>query len=56
MSELWLLPLGIGAGGVLLVLIAVKRLETAVTGLRDSMRPLRVEPPRGRDDSGARAL
>ena len=55
-SDLWLVPLGIGAGGAVLLLISVKRLETAVAGLRDSMRPLRVDPPRGRDDTGAGAL
>ena len=52
MSQLWLLPVGIGAGGAVLLVLAVKRLNANVSALKDSMRPLRVEARRSRGNSG----
>ena len=52
LSQLWLLPVGIGAGGAVLLVLAVKRLNANVSALKDSMRPLRVEARRSRGNSG----
>lgn len=52
LSQLWLLPVGIGAGGAVLLVLAVKRLNANVAALKDSMRPLRVEARRSRGNSG----
>ena len=52
MSQLWLLPLGVGAGGALIVVLAVKRLNSRVAALKGSMRPLRVRTRRPVDRSG----
>ena len=52
LSQLWLLPGGIGAGGAVLLVLAVKRLNANVSALKDSMRPIRVEARRSRGNSG----
>ena len=43
MSDLWALPLVVGAAGAAGLLFAVKRLNDAAASLRDSMRPLRLQ-------------
>jgi hypothetical protein len=41
MSELWLLPLGVGAAGVVALALANRRLAREVEALRRALRPLR---------------
>ena len=55
MSELWLLPLGIGAGGAVLLALAIKKLNADVAALKESMRSLRVEARGTRGNSGTGA-
>ncbi|HET7524110.1 MAG TPA: hypothetical protein VFJ79_08215 [Acidimicrobiales bacterium] len=55
MSDLWLLPLGIGAGGAVLLALTIKRLNADLAALKESMRPLRVEARRSRGNSGTGA-
>ena len=60
LSDLWLVPLGVGAGGALALVLAIRKLNTGVSQLRDSMRPLRVNSRRGANtraatDSGRKA-
>lgn len=56
LSDLWLLPLGIGAGGAVLLAVTIKRLNADVAALKESMRPLRVEARRTRGNSGPGTL
>ena len=55
LSELWLLPLGIGAGGAVLLGLTIKRLNADVAALKESMRPLRIQARRTRGNSGTGA-
>jgi hypothetical protein len=43
-SPLWLLPLGVGAAGALLLALANRRLAREVAALRAALRPLRAHP------------
>ena len=55
MSGLWLLPLGIGAGGAVVLAVTIRRLNANVAALKDSMRPLRVDARATRRHPGAGA-
>jgi hypothetical protein len=56
LSDLWLIPLGVGAGGAVLLALAVRRLNARLAELKDSMRPLRVDAQRARRGPGAGTL
>ena len=51
LSDLWLIPLGVGGAGAVAVLVFVRRLNRAVSELQRAMRPLRV---RTRGEVGGR--
>lgn len=54
MSDLWLIPLGVGGAGAVALMVCVHRLNKSVSELHSAMRPLRVRT-RG-DVRGGRAL
>lgn len=47
LSDVWLVPLGVGAAGALALVLAIRKLNSAAESLRESMRPLRVNARRG---------
>jgi hypothetical protein len=52
MSSLWLLPLGVGAAGAVLLGLANRKLARELEALRQAVRPLRARP--GPADPGRR--
>lgn len=54
LSDLWLIPLGVGGAGAVALMVCVHRLNKSVSELHSAMRPLRVRT-RG-DVRGGRAL
>ena len=42
LSDLWLIPLGVGGVGALALLVCIRRLNETASELQRAMRPLRV--------------